>query len=76
MSSAAIQMVVRMMEKLLEDRQDQVVEHLRAYLNELLDEIEWDEAFAKTQPQLAAAARRAREQKSAGLAQPLDPDKL
>lgn len=76
MASAPIATVVKMLESLPETVQDQVVEHLREYLADLQDELEWDHLFRQTQPQLAAAARRARQQIAEGRAQPLDYDQL
>ena len=76
MSSKAIATVVRMMESVPEDTQQQIVEHLREYIEDLRDEIRWDETFEKTQVQLVAAARRAKEQIAAGKATPLDLDRL
>jgi len=58
MASTAIATVIRMIESLPEDAQDHVVEHLRNYLEEMRDELKWDNAFKKTQPRLIAAARR------------------
>jgi thymidylate kinase len=72
MSSTAIATVVKMMEILPEPTQHQVVEHLREYLEDIQDELQWDEIFEKTQAQLVAAARRAKHEIAAGLAQPLD----
>ena len=74
MSSAAIVTVVKMMESLPENAQDQVVEHLREYLEDMQDEMQWDALFKKTQPQLVAAARRARQEMAQGHAKPLDYD--
>jgi len=65
-----------MMESLPETAQDQVVEHLREYLEDLQDELQWDTLFKKTQPQLIAAARRAKKELAEGLAQPMDYDQL
>jgi len=65
-----------MIETLPEAIQQQVVDHLREYLEDLQDEIHWDKTFEKTQPQLAAAARRARREIAAGQAKPLDLDQL
>jgi hypothetical protein len=65
-----------MMESLPETAQDQVVEHLREYLEDLQDELQWDTLFKKTQPQLVAAARRAKKEIAEGLAQPMDYDRL
>ena len=76
MSSKAIATVVRMMESVPEDTQQQIVDHLREYIEDLRDEIRWDEAFENTQAQLGAAARRAKEEIAAGKATPLDPDQL
>ena len=76
MLSPAITTMVKMMEALPETLQDQVVQHLREYLEDLQDERQWDASFKKTQPQLVAAARRAKQEIAAGQAEPLDPEKL
>ena len=76
MSSATITTVITMLESLPEPMQDQVVEHLREYLADMQDELVWSAQFKRTQPQLIAAARRARQQIVEGLAQPLDYDQL
>ena len=74
--SPAMTTVVQMMHSLPEDVQDRVAEQLREFITELQDELEWDERFSQSQDQLVAAAQRAREQIGAGLARPLDPEKL
>jgi hypothetical protein len=66
MSSASVATVVKMLESLPEPVQDQVVTHLREYIEYLQDELEWDTAFQNTQGQLVAAARRARAEIKAG----------
>jgi tRNA uridine 5-carbamoylmethylation protein Kti12 len=71
-SSTAIATVVKMMESLPEPTQQQVVEHLRQYFEEMQDELRWDALFEKTQPQLIAAARRAKQQIDAGQSKPMD----
>ncbi len=76
MTSNAIATVTKMLESLPEAVQDQVVEHLREYLADLQDELEWDRLFERTQPQLVAAARRAKQEIAEGHAQPLDYDAL
>jgi hypothetical protein len=53
-----------------------VVEHLREYLEDLRDELQWDTLFKKTQLQLISAARRAKKEMAEGLAQPMDYDQL
>ena len=76
MSSTAISTVIRMIESLPETAQDQVVDHLREYLADLQDEIEWDKQFKKTQKQLVMAARRAKKEVAKGHANPMDYDRL
>jgi len=76
MPSKAIATVVRMMESLSEPAQEQIVAHLREYLEELQDELQWDSLFKKTQPQLIAAAKRAKREIAAGQAKPMDPHRL
>jgi hypothetical protein len=76
MASMAITTVTKMMETLPEPTQDQVVEHLREYLADLQDEVRWDTLFKKTQPQLIAAAQRARQEIAQGLAKPMDYEQL
>ena len=76
MSSPAIATVIKMMESLPEDVQDRVVEHLREYLEDVLDELQWDESFKKTQQQLVAAAKRAKQQIAEGGAKPMDYNQL
>ena len=76
MSSTAIATVIKIMESLPETAQDQVVEHLREYLEDLRGELQWDTLFKKTQPQLVAAARRAKKETAERLAQPMDYDQL
>jgi hypothetical protein len=76
MASMAIVTITKMMETLPEPTQDQVVEHLREYLADLQDDMRWDTLFKKTQPQLIAAARRARQEIAQDLAKPLDYERL
>ncbi|MFQ6126487.1 MAG: hypothetical protein ACE5R6_18020 [Candidatus Heimdallarchaeota archaeon] len=76
MSSNAIATLVKMMESLPEPVQDQVIQHLREYLLDLQDELEWNRQFKKTQNQLVAAARRAKREIAKGHGKPMDYDKL
>jgi hypothetical protein len=76
MSSTAVATMIKMVESLPETTQNQVVEHLREYLAELQDELRWDNLFQKTQSQLIAAARRAKQEKAKGLAELMDYDQL
>lgn len=76
MSSAAIATVIKMMESLPEAAQERVVDHLREYIEDLRDELQWDISFKNTQQQLVAAAQRARQEIAQGQAKPLDYDQL
>ncbi len=76
MASAVIATVVKMMESLPDPVQDRVADHLREYIEDLRDEVQWDTTFKKTQTQLVAAARRAKQEIAAGQAKPLDHDQL
>lgn len=76
MSSEAISTVIKMIESLPETAQDRVVEHLREYIEDLRDELQWDSLFKKTQPQLIAAAKGAKQEIATGNAKPLDYDQL
>jgi cell division septum initiation protein DivIVA len=76
MSSPAIATVVKMMESLPVDVQDQVADHLREYINELQDEIQWSKSFERTHPKLVAAAQRAKQEIAEGKATTLDYDQL
>jgi len=76
MSSASIATVVKMMESLPETVQDQVVEHLREYIEDLRDELQWHISFKKTQQQLVAAAKRAKQEIADGRAKPMDYNQL
>jgi hypothetical protein len=68
--------MTRMMESLPEPAQNQVVDQIREYIADLQDNLRWHALIKKTQPQLVAAARRARQEIAAGLAQPMDYDRL
>jgi glycerate-2-kinase len=76
MSSEAISTVIKMMESLPEDVQNQIAQHLHKYIQDLQDEIKWDNSFQKTQNKLVAAAQKAKQEIARGLSQPMDYDKL
>lgn len=76
MSSTTITTVVKMLETLPDHAQDRVVEHLREYIDDLQDEMEWDLQFQKTQPKLIETARQAKKEIAKGQATPLDEDQL
>ncbi|OUL23161.1 hypothetical protein BV378_22065 [Nostoc sp. RF31YmG] len=72
MSSAAITTVIKMMESLPVDVQERIAEHLREYIDDLQDEIQWNESFQRTQQDLIAAARRAKQEIAEGKATAID----
>lgn len=76
MSSPAIDTVIKMMESLSEDKQNELVEHLRKYIQDLQEEAKWQDSFNKTQDKLVAAAKLAKQQVAEGKAEPMDYDKL
>ncbi|KAM3097863.1 hypothetical protein ACKFKG_07175 [Phormidesmis sp. 146-35] len=76
MSSPTIATVVKMMESLPENLQEQVIDHLREYIDDLQDELQWDDSFKQTQTKLIEAARRAKQEIAQGLSSPLDYDQL
>jgi hypothetical protein len=76
MSSPAITTVVKMLETLPETAQNQVVEHLRAYLEELRDDARWERSFEKTRDRLIEKARQARSEIAEGKSEPLDLSRL
>jgi hypothetical protein len=57
-----IDAAIETIESLPETLQQQVVEYLKEYIEDLKDELRWDESFEKTQPQLVAAAQRAKQE--------------
>ena len=66
MPSSAIATVVKMMQSLPDATQNQVVEHLREYLEDICDEKLWDETFEITRDKLVATAIRVRQEISSG----------
>ena len=76
MASKAVATVIKMMESVPEPVQDKLVDHLRMYLEDIQDEMEWEDVFHRTQPQLIAAARRARQEVLARKTTPLDETQL
>ncbi|RKU28896.1 hypothetical protein C6499_09730 [Candidatus Poribacteria bacterium] len=61
---------------------DELQSHIRMceiqieQLEELQDELRWDASFDRTQEQLMAAARRAKQEIAEGKSEPMDLDRL
>jgi hypothetical protein len=75
-SSPQISTLVKIMESLHASLQERVTDHLREYINDLQDEIQWDNSFAKSQSKLVAAARLAKQEIAEGKAVALDFNQL
>ncbi|MGB3756000.1 MAG: hypothetical protein WBA07_06450 [Rivularia sp. (in: cyanobacteria)] len=71
MSSPAISTVVKIMESLPESAQNRVLEHLREYIRDLEEELKWEQSFKKTESNLIAAAKRAKQEIAEGLSKPM-----
>jgi hypothetical protein len=76
MPSAAIATIVKMVESLPDELQEKVIEHIRDYIADLEDERRWDASFQRTQGNLVAAARQAKQEITAGQSVPMDYEQL
>lgn len=76
MSSAAIATIVKMIESLPDDLQEQVAEHIREYIIDLEDEARWESSFKKSQNKLVAAARKAKQEIAEGQSTLMDYNQL
>jgi hypothetical protein len=76
MSSPAITTIVKMVESLPDDLQEQVSEHIREYIADLEEEKRWDTSFKQTQDKLVAAARKAKQEIAAGQSIPLHTERI
>lgn len=76
MSSPAITTIVKMVESLPDELQEQVAEHIREYIADLEEEKRWDTSFKRTQDNLVAAARKAKQEIAAGQSMPMDYEQL
>lgn len=76
MSSATIETVKKMLEGLPNAVQERAVEHLREYLEEVTDEMRWDESFAKSSERLSEIADVVQKDIADGKSKPMDFDRL
>ncbi|YAF96278.1 MAG: hypothetical protein AB3A66_00825 [Nodularia sp. CChRGM 3473] len=76
MSSTAVITIVKMLESLPVEVQERVAEHLREYIEDLQDEMKWNELFQRNQSKLVAAAQRAKQEITEGQATAMDYDQL
>ena len=76
MTSETTTTIIKMLETLPEHAQDQVVEHLREYIQDIQDEALWNESFSRTQANLVSAAQRTHREIAEGKVTPLDIENL
>lgn len=76
MDTAAATTMMKMLESVPDALQEEVVEHMRDYIEDIRDEAKWKESFSRTQDKLVAAARQARQEIAGEKARPMDVDKL
>ena len=76
MSTATIQTVTKMLESLPDSVQERAVEHFREYLEEITDEMRWDENYRRAADKLSDAAHRARQEAADGGTSAMDLDRL
>jgi hypothetical protein len=76
MTSPVITTIVKMVESLPDDLQERVAENIREFIADLEDEKRWDASFERTQDNLVAAARQAKQEIAAGKSVPMDYEKL
>ncbi len=76
MPSTATVTMVKMLETLPEGLQERALEHLREYIEDIREDMQWNESFAHSQSKLVVAAREARKLIAEGKSTPLDPNEL
>jgi len=76
MDTLAATTMIKMLESVPEQLQEDVVEHMREYIEDMRDEAKWKESFFRTKDKLVTAARQAREEITGGNGSPLDIEKL
>ena len=74
-TSAGITMM-KMIESLPEPVQERALEHMQQYIEDIRDELKWNQSFETSQSKLSAAARQAREEISRGKATPMNVEDL
>ena len=76
MESATTMTMIKILETIPKELQEQVIEHMRYYIEDILEETNWNESFSKSQNKLVVAARKARKEIKEGKAVPLSQDVL
>ena len=68
--------IMKMIESLPEPLQERALEHMQEYIQDIRDELKWNDSIGKSQGKLIAAARQAREDIIRSKATPLDLEEL
>ncbi len=78
MASTTTEAMVKMVETLPPELHERVLEHMREFIEDILEDAKWGESFARSQNKnkLAAAASQAKKEIVQGQAEPLDHEKL
>jgi len=76
MPTSAGTTMMKMIESLPEPVQERALEHMQQYIEDIRDELKWNESFGNSQNELIAAARQAREEIMQGKATPMNVDAL
>jgi hypothetical protein len=76
MSTSAGITILKMIESLPEHIQERALEHMQQYIEDIRDELKWNEAFGNSQNKLSAAARQARQEILQGKATPMNDEDL
>lgn len=76
MDTLAATTMIKMLESVPDQLQEDVVEHMRDYIEDIRDEAKWKDSFSRTKDKLIAAARQARQEIAGGKGSPLDIEKL
>lgn len=76
MPTATIETAIKMLETLPPPTEEQAVEHLREYIEDLRDEAKWNAQFDRHSTKLSNAAAKARKEVAEGKSLPMDFAKL
>ena len=76
MTSATTATIMKMLDTLPEGLQNRVLEHMREYIEDIREEMQWNESFSRSQSKLVIAARQARREIAKGKSATLDLEML
>ncbi|MEK6791644.1 MAG: hypothetical protein AABY45_08095 [Deltaproteobacteria bacterium] len=76
MDTSAATTMIKMLESVPDQLQEDVVEHMRDYIEDIRDEAKWKDSFSRTKDKIITAARQARQEIADGKGSPLDIEKL